>query len=195
MQAAVLFGRRSILRSDPRWLAAVAASHALGGGASSRLFRVLREERALTYGAFSSLAARTRSGHFVASVDVRNDAAAEGVNGLLDLVRAFAEEGPTGEELRRSVDFLAGSFALARETPGSVVEDEVGRVLHALPEDESRTWRERLRALSPEQVREASRLFHPSEGTLVAVGDPEHLRPVLGALGPVTEWEADGTTA
>ncbi len=188
-QAAILFGRRAILRSDPRWLAAIVSAHALGGGASSRLFRVLREERALTYGAFASLAARRRAGHFVASVDVRHEAAEAGVNGLVDLVRQFAEDGPTAEELRRSVDFIAGSFALARETPGSAVEDELGRVLHGLPEDESRTFRERIRAVSLEDAREASRLFHPGEGFVVAVGDPARLRPVLEPLGPLTEWD------
>src|SRR5262249_31243674 len=55
VQTNLLYARPAIPRSSERYPAAVVSNQSLGGGASSRLFHVLREERALTYGAYSSL--------------------------------------------------------------------------------------------------------------------------------------------
>lgn len=189
-QANLLFARPALLRSDPRFPAAAAASQALGGGASSRLFHVLREERGLTYGAFCNVACRTLAGHFAAWLDCRTEAAAESLDGLLGLVSAFAAEGPTEEEHRLALRYLVGSFAVARETPGALAQDEVTRLLLGLPEDEWGTWRGRLLAVTREEAgAAAASFFAPDRGVVVAVGDPERLRPILEARGPTTVWE------
>jgi zinc protease len=193
VQTNLLFARPAVARSHPRYLAALAASQSLGGGASSRLFHVLREERGLTYGAYSSLSPRVRAGHFGASIDCRTDVTREAVAGLLDLVRDFAAAGPTPEEHERSQRYLSGTFVLARETPGAIVQDEVSRLLNGLPEDEFATFRERLRAVTRAEARDAARdFFDPSIGVLAAVGDADRLLPVLRPFGEVTLWDADG---
>jgi hypothetical protein len=153
---------------------------------------VLREERGLTYGAFSSLSPRRLSGHFGASIDTRTEVTQEAVSGLLDLVRVFAENGPTVEEHERARRFLTGSFVLSRETPGSLVSDEILRLLHELPEDDISTFRERLAAVTREQATEAARRhFDPSVGVLAAVGDASAIRPILERFGETTLWDAD----
>jgi predicted Zn-dependent peptidase len=196
VQTNLLYARPAIPRNHPRHLATLAANQSLGGGASSRLFHVLREERGLTYGAYSSLSPRVKAGHFGASIDCRTDVTREALHGLLDLVREFAAEGPTPEEHARSLRYLSGTFVLSRETPGAIVQDEVARLLHGLPSDEWATWRERLSAVTVEDARDAARdLFTPSIGVLAAVGDAERLRPVLEPLGEVTLWDADGPRA
>ena len=196
VQTNLLYARPAIPRNHPRYLAALAANQSLGGGASSRLFHVLREERGLTYGAYSSLAPRVRAGHFGASIDCRTEVTREALHGLLDLVREFAAEGPTPAEHARSVRYLSGIFVLARETPGAIVQDEVSRLLHGLPADEWATWRQRLSAVTVEEARDAARdLFTPSIGVLAAVGDAEKLRPVVEPFGEVTLWDADGPRA
>ncbi len=193
VQTNLLFARPALRRTDADFPAAVVANQALGGGASSRLFSVLREERGLTYGAFSSLSPRRLSGHFGASIDTRTEVTQEAVSGLLDLVRAFAENGPTVEEHERARRFLTGSFVLSRETPGSLVSDEILRLLHGLPEDDIATFRERLAAVTREQATEAARLhFDPSVGVLAAVGDASAIRPILERFGETTLWDADG---
>jgi len=193
VQTNLLFARPAVPRSHPRYLDALAANQSLGGGASSRLFNVLREEKGLTYGAYSSLAPRVRAGHFGASIDCRTEVTREALEGLLGLVRAYAEGGPTPEEHERSLRYLSGTFVLSREAPGAIVQDEVTRLLHGLPEDEWATWRERLLAVTPESAACAARdYFDPSIGVLAAVGDAEALRAVLEPFGDVTLWDADG---
>jgi zinc protease len=196
VQTNLLFARPAIARSNPRFPAAVVSNQSLGGGASSRLFHVLREERALTYGAYSSLAARVLAGHFVASIDCRTEVTEEALSGLLDLIRAFAQDGPSVDEHERAKKYLLGSFPIARETPGGIVQDEVSRVLHGLPEDEWTTWRDRLAAVTREEARAAAAdLFDPVTGILAAVGDAGRIRSVLEKHGETTLWDADGPRA
>ncbi len=196
VQTNLLFARPAIARRSPRFPAAVVANQSLGGGASSRLFHVLREERALTYGAYSSLATRVLGGHFGASIDCRTEVTREALGGLLDLIRAFAAEGPGAEEHERSKNYLLGSFPIPRETPSGVVQDELTRILHGLPEDEFATWRDRIRAVTREDARDAAaELFDPATGIVAAVGDAEKIRPILEARGETTLWDADGPRA
>jgi zinc protease len=196
VQTNLLFARPAIPRNHRRYLPALVANQSLGGGASSRLFHVLREERSLTYGAYSSLSPRVRAGHFGASIDCRTDVTRKALDGLLGLVRDFAAAGPTPEEHDRSLRYLSGTFILGRETPGAIVQDEVSRLLNGLPEDEWATFRERLATVTVEDARCAARdFFDPKIGVLAAVGDEAKLRPVLETFGEVTLWDADGPRA
>lgn len=193
VQTNLLFARPANSRRSPRFPSAVVANQALGGGASSRLFHVLREERGLTYGAYSSLATRVLGGHFGASIDCRTEVTQEALTGILDLIRAFAAEGPDAAEHERSKSYLLGSFPIPRETPGGIVQDEITRILHGLPEDEWTTWRERLGAVSRDDARSvAAELFDPATGIVAAVGDAARIRSILERHGETTLWDADG---
>ena len=193
VQTNLLFARPAVARRSPRFTTALVANQSLGGGASSRLFHVLREERSLTYGAYSSVSARVAGGQFGASIDCRTDVTRDACAGLLDLIRAYASEGPTAEEHDRSRNFLLGSFPIPRETPGGVAQDEIARLLHGLPEDEWVTWRDRVHAVSREEASLTAReFFDPATGILAAVGDANVIRPVLESFGETTLWDADG---
>ena len=193
VQTNLLFARPALARRNPRFTTALVANQSLGGGASSRLFHVLREERSLTYGAYSSVSARVAGGQFGASIDCRTEVTREACSGLFDLIRAYASEGPTAEEHDRSRKYLLGSFPIPRETPGGVAQDEIARLLHGLPEDEWATWRDRVGAVSREEAfLTAQEFFDPSTGILAAVGDAKLIRPVLDTFGETTLWDADG---
>ncbi len=193
VQSSVVFAREALMRPDPRFPAAIVANQALGGGPSSRLFHTLREERGLTYGTYSSVVARRHAGHFTASLDCSTEKTAEAVHGLLDLVRVFAEEGPAEREVEHAKDFLAGSFALSRETPGGILQDEVSRLVLDLPEDEWQTWRDRIAATTATEAQEAAReFFLPDRGILCIAGDAGSIQEAVHTLGPVTVWDTAG---
>lgn len=196
VQTNLLFARPALRRREARYAEAIVANQSLGGGASSRLFHVLREERGLTYGAYSALNARVGAGHFGASIDCRTEVTDAALGGLLDLVRAYASEGPSREENARSKAYLSGTFVLAREGAASIVQDETTRLLHGLPEDEFLTWRPRLEAVDEDAARAAARdYFDPAVGVVAAVGDAEKIRPILETFGDTTLWDADGPRA
>jgi len=97
-----------------------------------------------------------------ASVDCRSEVTSETARALLELMDGFARSGPSEEELAVSKSFQLGSFAVSRETPGSLVQDEVARVVLGLPEEEWRTWRDRVAAVTLDEVRAVARsLFDP----------------------------------
>ncbi len=193
VQTNILVARPGLARSDPRFPAAVLANQVLGGGASSRLFQTLREEKGLTYGAYSSISSRVAGGHVTASVDCRTDVTEEALSTLLGLVRSFSQAGPTPEEHERAQKYLIGSFALSRETPGSLVQDEIARLLYGLPEDEYSTLRDRYQSARREDVADISRaLFDTSIGVVTAVGDAVKIRGALERFGETTLWDADG---
>ncbi|HEX7528139.1 MAG TPA: pitrilysin family protein, partial [Thermoanaerobaculia bacterium] len=193
VQTNLLFAKPAVARRDPLFTTALVANQSLGGGASSRLFHVLREERSLTYGAYSSVSARVAGGQFGASIDCRTEVTREACGGLFDLIRVYASEGPTAEEHDRSRKFLLGSFPIPRETPGGVPQDEIARLLHGLPEDEWATWLERVHSVSREEAfLTAQKFFDPATGILAAVGDAKLIRPVLDKFGETTLWDADG---
>ena len=196
VQTNLLFARPAIKRADPDFATAIVSNQSLGGGASSRLFHVLREEKGLTYGTYSSISPRLTAGHFGASIDCRTDATREALSGLLELISGFAAEGPTEEEHARSRRYLTGSFAIAHETPGALVQDEVTRILHGLPENTWSTWRDRIDRVTREEARGvAARYFSPAVGVVTAVGQASVVRPILESLGETTVWDADGPRA
>jgi predicted Zn-dependent peptidase len=193
VQTNLLFARPSVARRDPLFTTALVANQSLGGGASSRLFHVLREERSLTYGAYSSVSARVAGGQFGASIDCRTEVTREAFVGLFELIRVYASEGPTDAEHDRSRKYLLGSFPIPRETPGGIAQDEIARLLHGLPEDEWTTWRDRVQSVSRKEAFSAAQeFFDPATGILAAVGDAKLIRPVLDEFGETTLWDADG---
>ncbi|HTS01965.1 MAG TPA: hypothetical protein VMN04_05525, partial [Thermoanaerobaculia bacterium] len=100
------------------------------------------------------------------------------------------------DEHERAKKYLLGSFPIARETPGGIVQDEIVRVLHGLPEDEWSTWRDRLGAVTRDEAfAAAAELFDPATGILAAVGDAGLIRAVLEKHGETTLWDADGPRA
>ena len=184
VQTNLLFARPAIKRADPHYATAIVANQSLGGGASSRLFHVLREEKGLTYGTYSAVSPRL------------TDATREALSGLLELISGFAAQGPTEEEHARSRRYLTGSFAISHETPGALVQDEVTRILHGLPEDTWSTWRDRVGRVTRDEARSvAARYFSPTVGVVTAVGQAGVVRPILESLGETTVWDADGPRA
>jgi len=96
----------------------------------------------------------------------------------------LVEDGPTGEELSQSRDFLSGVFPLQLETTGQVAA-RIGELLvYDLPAHFYTTYRDEIRAVTRDAVREASESILRPEGlTVVVVGDGEKIRGPLEDLG------------
>ncbi len=156
-QAHLVLGTTALRRDDPRRFALSVLSGALGGGMSSRLFQSVREERGLAYSVYSYTDAHADAGLF----GVYAGCSPAKVGEVLDLVRAeltdVADNGVTDEEVRRSQGSLRGSMMLGLEDTGSRMsrlgkaELVHGEVL--TPEQVL----DRIRAVTPDQVREVAR--------------------------------------
>ncbi len=92
VQAVVRAGHVLMRGDDPDWTALSVADQVLGGGSSGRLFRVLREEKGWTYGAYASLERRRDLGTFEVSLETRSEVAPDAIAAVLEQVRRMREE-------------------------------------------------------------------------------------------------------
>lgn len=169
------------------------ANQVLGGGASGRLFKVLREERGYTYGAYSGLSRARQASRFQAGMAVRTEVAGEAVAELVDLIEGVRDEALPADELADTQSFLTGVFPLQIETPQQVASQVTTNRLLGLPEDAIETYRSRVLALDTAVVRAAAESFiRPEHLVIVLVGDALQLEPQLATLGSIEIVDIQG---
>jgi len=192
-QANIVVGNPTILPTDPVYYAGRVAAQVLGGGADSRLFLILREQKSWTYGAYASLRRHRGLGYWQATAEVRTDVADSALVELLHQIERIRTELIPDSELTAAKGFLVGSFPLTIETPSQIASQVANAKLLGLGDDYLRLYRERLSAVTALQARAAAaRLFRRSALSIVVVGDGAKLYDRLKAIGPVRLMDVDG---
>ncbi len=182
VQTQLRFGHHVPGRDHEDWAALTVISHVLGGGLSSRLNSVLREEKGYTYGMHAGLARLRGSGLFVAEGAVHTEVTGPAV---ADALAAFAglTEGISEQECTRAIRSLADSAPAQYETARSVAAELADAAAHGLPADHPRRNLAAVRATTPESAVEAyGRHVDPAGLALVAVGDAAKIRGPLEEL-------------
>ncbi|HUL50396.1 MAG TPA: insulinase family protein [Gemmatimonadales bacterium] len=192
-QSNVLVGNTTILPTDSLYYAGRVVTQVLGGGADSRLFRVLREEQSWTYDAHSALRRMRGLGYWVASVEVRTSATDSALHELLHQIDIIRTQPVPEAELAATKGYLVGSFPLSIETASQIGSQVATAKLLGLGPDYLRLFRERLAAVTPGQAqRAASRLYHEGAFSIVVAGDGAQLYPKLKAMGQVRIVDLQG---
>jgi predicted Zn-dependent peptidase len=169
------------------------ANQILGGGASSRLFLNLREEKGYTYGAYSRLKSYRSDGLFLAGASVKTEVTLECIEETLQEMEQLYEKPPGEEELARCQQELIGSFIRQMETPASVGALELDRRMHDLPEDYYSTFIPKVRSIGKESVVEmAQRFFDPQRLVITVVADRDRVESELAQLGELRVYDTDG---
>ena len=192
-QSNVLVGNTTILPTDSLYYAGRLATHVLGGGADSRLFRILREEKSWTYDAHAALRRYRGLGYWVAAVEVRTEATDSALKELLHQIDVIRTRVVPDSELDAAKGYLVGSFPLTIETPRQIAGQVTSAKLLGLDPDYLRLYRERLRAVRSLAVRAAAqRLYHAGVLSIVVAGDGAKLYDALKAIAPVRVVDVDG---
>jgi zinc protease len=170
-QATAYLGRRAIRQDDPDYFALVVANYVLGGGGSSRLYQRVREEAGLAYSVYSYVA----PGRYGAAAVVGLQTRASEVARALSLVRAelarMGRERVSEKELALAKSFLAGSFPLRLDTSSKVANFLIGIEEQGLGLDYAETFRERVMAVTADDVQRVSvRFLRPETFDAVTVG-------------------------
>jgi zinc protease len=184
VQTEIRVGQRTIPRTHPDHLALDLAIRILGGAGSNRLQRVLRSERGLTYGAEADLDALVQAGDFVAATDTRTETTAEVLRLVVDEIATLRREGVSARELSDAQAALTGSFPLTIETPEAVAWQVLDVLSHGLPPSDLDTFRERVLAVTVEDVERAARTcLRPERLSIVLVGNARAFASRLTGLG------------
>ncbi|HEV7934998.1 MAG TPA: pitrilysin family protein [Actinomadura sp.] len=188
VQTQLSFGHGIPGRDHPDWAPLAVAAHVLGGGLSSRLNALLREEKGYTYGMRAGLLRMRHCGLFIAEGAVHTEATGPAVADALTCLRSLLE-GITDQECASSVSALADRAPADYETSRAVAAELADAAASGLPIDHPRRHLEAIRATDPERAAQTyARNVDPAGLTLVAVGDADQIRKPLEELGfaPVT---------
>ncbi len=176
----------ALARRSPEYFPAVVANAVFGGGFTSRLMEAVRVNRGLSYGVRSRFAMSRSAGVFFVGSFTKVESTAELLQVILDEADRFAAEGPRVDELQRAQSYLAGLFPLSLETHDQVAEKLADAKLYGIPLEEITGYRERVRAVTPDECREvAQRHFPLGRGVVVAVGPARQIARALERFGPV----------
>ncbi len=175
-----------IPRNDPDYIPLQVANQIFGGSFNSRLNMKLRANEGLTYGASSALEPLRQTGVFTARSFSRTEKTATAIKMMSDLLKEYRENPVSESELQEAKAYLAGSFALAVETPADVATRVLTAAINGLPADYWDTYRDRILATTAEQVKEAvQRHLTPDKMDIVAAGNAAGFAKDLEGLGKV----------
>lgn len=190
VQTQLLIGRIGPDRHDRLWPAQVLGAYCLGGTLTSRLDRVLREEKGYTYGvrAFGQVLRSAPDGTGAAmlaisgSVDTPHTGPA--LEDLWKVLRTLAAEGLTDAERDVAVQNLVGVAPLKYETAASVAATLADQVEQHLPDDFQAQLYVRLAETGTVEATAAAISAFPVDRLVtVLVGDASQIEEPVRALG------------
>lgn len=188
-QAEMRLGHVAVPRAHPDYFPLVVMNAILGGLFSSRLNLNLREEHGYTYGAHSAFDWRRAASPFEISSAVQTDKCADAIREALVEVMRMRDEPVSAHELSLAVSYLDGVFPIRFETTAAIAGGLANVEIFRLPSTYFDTYRERVRAVTADDVLRVARThLDPARLQIVVVGPAETLRPALEALdiGPVS---------
>jgi zinc protease len=193
VQTQILVGAHAITRKHPDWIKLGLTNSIYGGAFNSRLVMNIREAKGYTYSPRSSVTPLRERGYFSISAAVRNDVVAATLAEIfyeLDKLRALPVPEPELDDAR---SYLSGVFSLGLATQSGLLSQLATVALNDLPDDYLETYREKVRALTPDDLLAAARKYLDSANMqIVVVGDRTQIEPQATLFGEVEVFDAHG---
>jgi predicted Zn-dependent peptidase len=173
--------------NDPEELTMGLLSRMLDDGPTSRLQRVIREERALVYHIVASHSGYWDTGSFDIATSVKPELFGELLEQLLAVLADVRDHGPSPDELERARLRHLFDLEYDRDSPSAQISRYAWPLLHATVRDEE-TERAQLAAVRREHLADlAARLFTRERLHAVLVGPVDaaverQLRKALGSF-------------
>ena len=182
-QSELRVGHVGLPRAHPDFFETVVMNAVLGGLFSSRINLNLRERHAYTYGAHSGFDWRRAAGPFVVETAVKTEVTDAAVREILMEIDRIRDEVVSDDELDLATRYLAGVFPIRYETTGAVASALTVATVYGLPEDYFSTYRNRITAVTRDDVLRVARAhLHPDALQVLAVGNADTITGPLAAL-------------
>lgn len=193
VQAQILAGCHAITRRHPDWIKLGLTNSLYGGAFNSRLVMNIREDKGYTYSPRSGVNPLRQYGYFSISAAVRNDVVAASLTEIfyeLDKLRALPVPEP---ELADARNYVSGVFSLGLATQDGLLSQLATVALNDLPDDYLETYREKIRALTADDLLTTARKYLDSANLqIVVVGDRTQVEPQAALLGDLDVYDAQG---
>lgn len=193
IQSSIAVGNRAVKRSDPRWYEVTLANSIFGGAFNSRIVRNIREEKGYTYSPGSQVGGFADAGFYRFTADVRNDVTGATLTEVFKEIDKFRGEGSDGAELQGAKAYLRGLFPVQTATQSGLAATLNNVYVFGLPKDYTETYRAKIAAVTPAQVKSAAATLLGSQDSVIAiVGDWAKVKDQLGAFKDITFLDLDG---
>jgi zinc protease len=193
VQTQILAGCHAITRKHPDWVKLGLTNSLYGGAFNSRLVMNIREDKGYTYSPRSSVHPLRQHGYFSVSAAVRNDVVAASLTEIfyeMDKLRSLRVPEP---ELADAQNYLSGVFSMGLATQDGLLSQFATVALNELPEDYLETYRQKVRALAPEDLLTTARKYLDSANMqIVVVGDRSQIESQAALFGEVEVFDAQG---
>ena len=195
IQSSISVGNIVVKRSDPRWYELTLANTIYGGAFNSRIVRNIREEKGYTYSPQSALTGFGNAGFYRFAADVRNEVTGPTLVEVFKEIDKMRAEGSDGTELQGAKAYLRGIFPIQTATQTGLSATLNSVYVFGLPKDYPETFRAKIAAVTPEQVKRASATLLGSENSVIAiVGDWAKVKDQLAGYKNITFFDTDGKT-
>lgn len=171
-QAQLALGVRTCSRHDERRYVLRLLNAILGENMSSRLFQRIREDLGLAYNIYSTPSFYEDTGDLVISAGLDTDNLPRTLRLIRQELRRCAEQPPSAAELRRARDFAIGQFDLTLESTENQMNFVGEQVLGYGRITPPATTKQRLAAVTAEEIRQAAGDFFRAERTSLALVSP-----------------------
>jgi predicted Zn-dependent peptidase len=175
-QGRVRMGHRGVEIANPDHLALAVMNGILGGdGFTSHIMARVRTEEGLAYSAQSSFPAGTYyEGVFSAGFQSKNPSVAQAIAIVIEEIKRLQDVKVGAEELATAINRAVETLPLRFATAGGKASQFAGDYFSRLPEDYWQKYRQRVSAVTPEEIQRVARKYlHPGELVILAVGDAD----------------------
>lgn len=171
VQASLRLGRKGVNRTHADYPALLLLNHIFGGYFGSRLMKNIREEKGLTYGISSSVAALKHASYIMIGTDVNKENCELALQEIKNEMTTLCNELIPASELETARNQFIGSLQSEITTPFAHADKIKNLMLSSLPADYYQQLIQRMDALSPQDLMEiANRYFKPETFTTVTAG-------------------------
>jgi zinc protease len=184
VQTEIRIGNLGVPHDSPDYLALSVVNEILGGPSENRLFKALRTQKGLTYGASSDLVTRRHLGAWVAKTFTRTPETMKSAHIALEQMQSIQEHGINRGELDTAQSYLVGHLALEFETSDNVASKVLELIQDGLPLDYWNHYPEKIQALTTAEVDDAAKRYLDTDhGVVVLVGNISDFKKDLKKLG------------
>lgn len=177
-QTVIMLGELGIAKDAPDLPALRVMNFILGGGSfNSRLVQEIRNDRGLAYSVYSHFqVGRRLPGPFIVQCETKNSSVGEVVKLIRTEMEKMRREEVTADELRVAKESLINSFVFSFTSSHDIVAQALRLDYFGYPADYLQTFRDRIAAVTPHDVRTAAREhLHPAKQILILVGNDKEL--------------------
>jgi zinc protease len=193
IQSSIALGNFAVKRSDPRWYELTVANTIYGGAFNSRIIRNIREEKGYTYSPQSTLTGFADAGFYRFAADVRNEVTGATLTEVFKEIDKLRAEAVEANELQGAKQYLRGVFPVQTATQAGLANVLNAVYVFGLPKDYPETFRAKIAAVTPDQVKSAAgTLFGSQDSVIAIVGDYAKVKDQLAGYKNITFVDVNG---